>query len=259
MLYVMAIWKELVSSLLLKANEKDDDSEGDSPLHLAVSEGNVEMARFLLDHGADLEARNGHGWTPLCSVIRTHNCHTFEFLLSLGADFNAKACNDYTVLHLIVIRDLGPTLLTCLSDPVHIDPRTLFSMKNEEGDTSLHMVLSIATAKCLVEHGFDPSTSGVQSTWMCPTLFSTRNNEGNTPHGECATKPVLREAVAKYLDSFESLPLVDLTTMKLSTDMNDFQRFLARRIYYTTLRKLPPGQHVAVRIMAFLSPADVMK
>ena len=192
-----------------------------TPLHVATFCGSLDMVRFLADHGADLEARNRHGWTPLFSAIYAPNSLAFGFLLSRGADFN--------------------------------------SIQTPGGNTPLHLVGSIATAKCLIEYGFDPSTSGVQSTWMCPTLFSTRNNEGNTPHGECATKPVLREAVAKYLDSFESLPLVDLTTMKLSTDMNDFQRFLARRIYYTTLRKISPGRDIAVLIMAFLSPADVMK
>ena len=191
-----------------------------TPLHVATFCGSLDMVRFLADHGADLEARNRHGWTPLFSAIYAPNSLAFGFLLSRGADFN--------------------------------------SIQTPGGNTPLHLVGSIATAKCLIEYGFDPSTSGVQSTWMCPTLFSTRNNEGKMPH-KCAKKPLLRKALAKYLDSFESLPLVDLTTMKLSTDMNDFQRFLARRIYYTTLRKLPPGQHVAVRIMAFLSPADVMK
>ena len=191
-----------------------------TPLHVATFCGSLDMVRFLADHGADLEARNRHGWTPLFSAIYAPNSLAFGFLLSRGADFN--------------------------------------SIQTPGGNTPLHLVGSIATAKCLIEYGFDPSTSGVQSTWMCPTLFSTRNNEGKMPH-KCAKKPLLREALAKYLDSFESLPLVDLTTMKLSTDMNDFQRFLARRIYYTTLCKISPGQHVAVLIMAFLSPADVMK
>ena len=62
-----------------------------------------------------------------------------------------------------------------------------------------------------------------------------------------------------YLGSFESLPLVDLATMKLSQGLNEFQRFLARRIYYTILCKLPSGPDFGRRIMAFLAPADVMK
>ncbi|KAJ6820407.1 potassium channel AKT1-like [Iris pallida] len=35
-----------------------------TPLHVAVNEGNVEMARFLLDQGADVDKPNIHGWTP---------------------------------------------------------------------------------------------------------------------------------------------------------------------------------------------------
>ena len=66
-------------------------------------------------------------------------------------------------------------------------------------------------------------------------------------------------AVAKNLKSFECLPMVDPTTMKLSAGLNEFQRSLARRIYSTTLCRLHPGRDVVLRVMAFLFPADVMK
>jgi hypothetical protein len=81
---------------------------------------------------------------------------------------------------------------------------------------------------------------------MYPTRLSIRNEQGKTP---CET----------YLASFEDLPLINLATMKLSPGLNEFQRFLARRIHYTVLRKLPSGPAVAFRIMAFLCPSDAMK
>jgi hypothetical protein len=43
---------------------------------------------------------------------------------------------------------------------------------------------------------------------------------------------------------------VDLSTLKL-TELNEFQRYLARRLYYTTLRML--------RGVRFLTPADVTR
>ncbi|KAG0464103.1 hypothetical protein HPP92_020172 [Vanilla planifolia] len=39
-------------------------SDGSTALHLAVCEGNVNMVRFLLAKGADVEKRDVHGWTP---------------------------------------------------------------------------------------------------------------------------------------------------------------------------------------------------
>ena len=101
---------------------------------------------------------------------------------------------------------------------------------------------------------------------MCPTLLSIRNKQGKTPY-EAVKQHYKKEVIVThkyletftYLDSFESLPLVDLATMKLSPGLTEFQRFLTRRIYYTILRKLLSGSDFGRRIMAFLAPADVMK
>ena len=58
----------------------------------------------------------------------------------------------------------------------------------------------------LVEYGWDSATGGVQSaTWMCPTVFSIRNNDAKTP-SDVATKKK-RATIYKYVDSFEALPL----------------------------------------------------
>ncbi|KAH8482264.1 hypothetical protein H0E87_029646 [Populus deltoides] len=37
---------------------------GTTALHVAVSEDNTELVRFLLDQGADIDKPDGHGWTP---------------------------------------------------------------------------------------------------------------------------------------------------------------------------------------------------
>lgn len=39
-------------------------SDGTTALHIAVSEDNVEMVRFLVDQGADIDKPDIHGWTP---------------------------------------------------------------------------------------------------------------------------------------------------------------------------------------------------
>lgn len=41
------------------------DANGDTALHGAVIRGSEPLVRFLLERGADLEAVNGKGWTPL--------------------------------------------------------------------------------------------------------------------------------------------------------------------------------------------------
>jgi hypothetical protein len=36
-----------------------------APLHWAASVGALDVARFLLDHGANVDLPDGAGWTPL--------------------------------------------------------------------------------------------------------------------------------------------------------------------------------------------------
>ena len=63
-------------------------------------------------------------------------------------------------------------------------------------------------------------------------LLLTRNHAGQTSLEEAAKHG--RKEVKKLLDLFESVLLVGLSTMKLTTRLHEFQRFLARRLYYTT-------------------------
>ena len=41
-----------------------------TPLHYAAKLSKVELARLLLDHGADLGARDRHGWSVLHYAVR---------------------------------------------------------------------------------------------------------------------------------------------------------------------------------------------
>ena len=254
---------DLVRELLVQGHNINERGEvNETPLHLAVIRGQIELVRYLVEQGADLEAKDIKGRPPLWYSFFSAYFEIFAFLISSGTDLSFRDKQGLTVLHCIVMYDRGPTWLNCLFNAVDIDPRTLFSMKDNDGDTPLHLLQSLTSAKVLVEYGYDSSTTGLQSTWMCPTILSTRNKQGQTPYQEVKqfydeTLKYLK--VSTYLDYFESLPMVDLATMKLSPGLNEFQRFLARRIYYTILRKLPSGPDFGRRIMAFLAPADVMR
>ena len=245
-------------------NERGYDSE--TPLHMAVASNRLDFVKFLVHQGADLDTRTLCGDTPLLSSSRSYGLHSgisciFEFLLSCDADVSIRNNKGRTVLHQILYENHASFWIKRFFDTMRTmgtDPRTLFWISGYRGDSPLHCLEEgVASAMCLVECGFDSTSCGVQSTWMCPTMFSIRNSRGETPYGSATEKGYLPD-VAKYLDSFESLPLINLASMKVNTELNEFQRFVARRIYYTTLcKKLCPD--VAFRVMAFLSPADVMK
>jgi len=63
------------------------------PLHLACLYGRYEVARFLIDSGADVNADAGSGWTPLheaCSTQLHNDPRIVKLLIARGADVRAK-------------------------------------------------------------------------------------------------------------------------------------------------------------------------
>lgn len=72
---------DMVRSLLDRGadvNAKDDD--GWTPLHWAAVLEQPEIARTLLDRGADIHARNNDGLTPLQVAEKEHKTQTAQLL-----------------------------------------------------------------------------------------------------------------------------------------------------------------------------------
>jgi ankyrin repeat protein len=64
-------------------------SGGMTALHLAVRDGRAELARILIDAGADLERPSGNGTRPLLVAIINNHIELGLYLLEKGADPNA--------------------------------------------------------------------------------------------------------------------------------------------------------------------------
>lgn len=63
---------------------------GSTPLHLASTISNPEMAKLLVAKGADINAKDKNGETPLHLAAYTGKKELVEFFLSKGADAYAK-------------------------------------------------------------------------------------------------------------------------------------------------------------------------
>jgi len=63
---------------------------GAPPLQYAVARGHIEIARILVDNGADVNFRIKEGGTPLMGAATCLKPRSIEFLLSKGADPNKK-------------------------------------------------------------------------------------------------------------------------------------------------------------------------
>ncbi len=83
---------------------------GNTPLHLAVEQCDVEMARILLEHGADVNRRTEMGsWTPLVHAVeavsdaanqvnRPPDNKILEVLLQYGADVTSRDFRGWSAL-----------------------------------------------------------------------------------------------------------------------------------------------------------------
>ncbi|XP_062551432.1 ankyrin repeat domain-containing protein 49 [Armigeres subalbatus] len=93
------------------------DSDGYTPLHKACYNNNIEMAKLLLQYGANPNARTEMGWTPLHSACKWNNAECVSLLLQHGANINAASDGDQTPLHIAAtVSDSRSTLITLLMD-----------------------------------------------------------------------------------------------------------------------------------------------
>lgn len=75
-----------------------------TPLHSAVAARQLTIARKLIAHGADVNARAENGFTPLQEASANGDIEFAKLLLENGAEINAKANNGKTPLAFALAR-----------------------------------------------------------------------------------------------------------------------------------------------------------
>lgn len=81
-------------------------NDGYPPLGLAIFFGNRELAKVLIDRGADVNASatNAQRVAPLHAAAAVCDHEIITLLLERGADPNARQQNDFTPLHTAAVR-----------------------------------------------------------------------------------------------------------------------------------------------------------
>lgn len=84
-------------------------------LHHAANRRDYAMVRYLVEQGADTNAQNIDGFTPLMQVVQQNSLETVKFLLENGAATDLLTTSGKTILH-VACRNEDVDLFRLLSD-----------------------------------------------------------------------------------------------------------------------------------------------
>lgn len=162
---------ENVPDMILEDGFDDLEAEdrlGNSPLHIAVEQGEREIIIALLEAGVNPDIRNDEGMAPIHVAASMVEPGLLKVLGENGADIDAKDRNGMTALHYGAGSEKG-----CVDVLLALGADT--SVKDAEGMTPLHHAMLDNNAardmdgivKALVAHGAD---------------IHAKDNDGDTPY-----------------------------------------------------------------------------
>jgi ankyrin repeat protein len=172
------------------------DKNGNISLHTAAPLGIIEIVQFLISRGADVNAKNNAGNTPLHWVVTTSrdakNVEVIKLLISAGANVNVKNDNlgGKTPLHMAAENSNTEVvkLLISAGADVNAESRT---------GTPLHRAAddgNIEVAKILISHGADVNAK-ISDTLSQTPLDCAGSSVKNRENG------AVRAEMEKYLKS----------------------------------------------------------
>jgi hypothetical protein len=94
-----------------RVNVRDKAYDGMSPLHAAVQNGNLEIARFLLERGAKVNIRDYEKRTPIMMLDEDASPEMVELLMSYGAKPKLLDKEKNGALHHAAINGVEPEIV----------------------------------------------------------------------------------------------------------------------------------------------------
>jgi ankyrin repeat protein len=142
----------------LRLGDGADVNETDlfgTPLHYAAALNSTDIAKVLIDSGANIEAEavdNQKRSHPLHTAARANSVGVAELLISLGAQVDARDAEGSTPLSVAAINgnaEVAEVLLKAGADPL---------VENSDHDMPIHVAAAwgkLNLVKALVSHGVD--------------------------------------------------------------------------------------------------------
>ncbi|MBL0319892.1 MAG: ankyrin repeat domain-containing protein [Alphaproteobacteria bacterium] len=180
------------------------DYYGQTPLHIAVEEGNLKCIQYSASKGENLDMTDSDGRTLLHTAVICSKEHIAKYLIKKAKlDVNSKDNNNNTPLHYAVVYN-NDYIMRNLMD----HPQINLNVKDELGNTPLHIAVSYGNTELvtkLLEKGADPTLT---------------NNDNKTPMSlaealkQKSLVEVLKNSSASHLQhnalslDFEGLDLI---------------------------------------------------
>lgn len=193
-----------VARQFLDEGADPDDCGGRSrtPLFTAV-EGDLEMTRLLIEHGADVNAKVDYGYTVLMNAVSVteRDPEIVRLLLKSGADVNARTSDGYTPLHCAIDVDFEANAPECVRGVLTalIQAGADLEARQHWGWTPLVRAvmegIAIEEVEVLLEHGANPFVAGFECFNFCPS-------GGTLLHAAAVEPDKLRLLLEAGLDPF---------------------------------------------------------
>uniref|UniRef100_A0A3Q3LH07 Poly [ADP-ribose] polymerase n=1 Tax=Mastacembelus armatus TaxID=205130 RepID=A0A3Q3LH07_9TELE len=185
-------------------NCRDTQGRNSTPLHLAAGYNNLEVAEYLLEHGADVNAQDKGGLIPLHNAASYGHVDIAALLIKYNTCVNATDKWAFTPLHEAAQK--GRTQLCALLLAHGADP----TMKNQEGQTPLDLATADDIRALLIDAmppDALPSCLKPQATVVSASVVSTGATGGvvisPSPSPSCLS-------AASSIDNLTA-PLSDIT------------------------------------------------
>ena len=123
------------------------DSDGYTALHRASSGNQMEICRYLLESGADVNAITNDGWNPLHSAAFWNNYEIASLLLQNGADVNNQTNGGQTALHLAASQTNHRQVIQLLL----LHPFINVHLLNKQNETAITVAKRSSSVHCLFD------------------------------------------------------------------------------------------------------------
>ena len=195
----------LVAAILLEHSGRVDvrDRRKQTPLHKTIDRHDnvaIDAVRFLLEHGADVNAQRDDLWTPLHVAVNIGDLSVTRMLLEYQADANSRNDAGQTPLHLLSTRetlqddDIGSDIVQLL-----LAHGANVNEKNNDNATPLHLASynsKLKVVRMLLDHGANADTEDAQG--KTPLQMVLRSNDKVQEDGVGVARLLLERGAEAY-------------------------------------------------------------